>query len=80
MQPSNGVLARVPGQYIGQACVALPDAVTAEADEMTVEVAAGWAGRVKLTFTKHRYRRSNAKASYVSWICRRADAVVTPSE
>jgi len=73
----NGILARVPGQYIGQAIQSLPDAVTATMDEMTVEVDAGWAGRVRLKCTKHRYRRSKGKFSATTWICRHAEAVAT---
>ncbi|MDY0744801.1 hypothetical protein SNE35_09795 [Paucibacter sp. R3-3] len=37
----NGILAKVPGQYVGQACVALPDPVTFAAEEVTAEVDAG---------------------------------------
>lgn len=71
----NGILARVPGEYIAQAGRSLPDPATAPDEQMRVEIDAGWAGRVRLTFTKFRYRRPKAKASSVFWNCKHAEAV-----
>jgi len=71
----NGILARVPGEYIAKAGRSLPDAATAPEERMRVEIDAGWAGRVRLTFTKFRYRRPKAKSSYVFWNCKHAEAV-----
>lgn len=74
----NGILARVPGELIGQASMTLPDAATAPDDEMYVEVDAGWLGRVRLKFSKHKYRRPKGKFSAVSWQCGYAEAVAKP--
>lgn len=68
----NGILARVPGEYIAQASKSLPDPACAIDDEMCVEIDAGWAGRVRLTFRKQRYSRPRGKTSYVAWLCRHA--------
>jgi len=76
----NGILARVPGQYIAQGCLSLPNPLSTTAEELTAEVDAGWAGRVLLTFTKYRYRRSKDKTSSVIWLCRRADPVEPATE
>lgn len=73
----NGILARVPGQFIAQASKSLPDPACAIADEICVEVDAAWAGRVRLTFRKQRYSRPRGKISYVSWLCRHAEPVDT---
>lgn len=74
----NGILARVPGEFIGQASMTLPDAATAPGNVMYVEVDAGWLGRVRLTFSKHKYRRPKGKFSAVSWRCGFAEAVAKP--
>jgi hypothetical protein len=76
----NGILARVPGEYIFQATRSLPDPACATADEMLVEIDAGWVGRVRLTFRKQRYSRPRAKASYVAWFCRHAEQVAPTVE
>lgn len=73
--PENGILARVPSQYLGQAQVSLPDAALAPQDEVCVEVDAGWLGRVRLTFRKYRYTRPKGKFSAVAWSCRYAEPV-----
>lgn len=74
-QAGNGILSRVPGQYIAQASKSLPDPSCAVDDEICVEIDADWAGRVRLTFRKQRYSRPKGKISYVSWLCRHAEAV-----
>lgn len=71
----NGILARVPGQYVGQAQCSLPDAALTPDDEIRVEVDAGWLGRVRLTFRKYRYTRPQGKFSAVAWTCRHAEKV-----
>lgn len=73
----NGILARVPGQYVGQAQRALPVAALMPDDEISVEVDAGWLGRVRLTFRKYRYTRPMGKFSAVAWSCRYAE-LITP--
>lgn len=74
----NGILARVPGQYIALASRSLPDPACAVEHEMRVEIDAAWAGRVRLTFEKQRYCRPKAKTSYWAWHCRHAEAVAAP--
>ena len=74
----NGILSRVPGQYIALASKSLPDPACAVDDEMCVEIDAAWAGRVRLTFRKQRYSRPKGKISYVSWLCRHAEHVEPP--
>lgn len=76
----NGILARVPGEYIAKAGRSLPDAATAPDELMRVEIDAGWAGRVRLTFTKFRYRRPKAKSFYVFWNCKHAEAVAPAAQ
>jgi hypothetical protein len=71
----EGILARVPGQFIAQASKSLPDPACALDDEMYVEIEAAWVGRVRLTFKKQRYSRPKGKISYVAWLCRHAEPV-----
>ncbi|MCE4556856.1 hypothetical protein [Pelomonas cellulosilytica] len=70
----NGILGRVPSQYVAQALNSLPAPACTVDDEIRVEVDADWAGRVCLTFKKQHYRRSRAKTSYCSWLCTYAEA------
>jgi len=74
----NGILARVPGQFIAQAARTLPDPACALDDEIFVEIDAALAGRVRLTFRKQRYSRPRGNISYVSWLCRHAEPVSLP--
>jgi hypothetical protein len=76
----NGILAHVPGQYVGQAQISLPDAALVTGDEIRVEVDAGWLGRVRLTFRKYRYTRPAGKFSAVAWSSRHAERVVLPDQ
>lgn len=71
----NGILAKVPSQFVGQAQSALPDAALVPDDEISVEVDAAWLGRVRLTFRKYRYTRPKGKFSAVAWSCRHAEQV-----
>lgn len=71
----NGILACVPGAYVGQAQHSLPDPATFPGDEVHVEVHAGWLGPVRLTFRKYRYRRPKGKFSAVAWSCHHAERV-----
>lgn len=76
----NGILARVPGQYIAQASKSLPDPACALDDEMCVEIDAAPTGRVRLTFRKQRYSRPRGKIAYFSWLCRHAEPVAPAGE
>jgi hypothetical protein len=71
----NGILARVPGQFIAQASKSLPDPACALDDEICVEIDAARAGLVRLTFRKQRYSRPRGNISYVAWLCRHAEHV-----
>lgn len=71
----NGILAHVPGQYVGQAQSSLPDAALAADEVISVEVDAGWLGRVRLTFRKYRYTRPKGKFSAMAWSCCHAEVV-----
>ncbi|MFY2599469.1 hypothetical protein ACOTHJ_21150 [Achromobacter xylosoxidans] len=69
----NGILEQVPGQYVAQAALTLPPAATAEDRDYTVEIDAGHAGPVRLTFRRQKTRR--AKRTHWFWLAQRADAV-----
>lgn len=69
----NGILERVPGPYVAQAARTLPPAATAEGRDYTVEIDAGHAGRVQLTFRKQKAKR--VKHMHWFWSAKRADAV-----
>lgn len=76
----NGILARVPSRFIAKASGTLPDPACALDDEISVEIDADWAGRVRLTFRKQRYCRPRGKTAYVAWLCRHAEAVAPAGE
>jgi hypothetical protein len=80
MHVGNGILSRVPGEYIGAASQSLPAAVSAPDQVMSVEIDAGWLGRVRLTFEKHKYHRPKGKFSAVSWSCKHAELVAPPEQ
>lgn len=67
----NGILEQVQGQYVAEAIKALPAAVTAEDRDHFVEIEAGHAGRVRLTFRKQKAKRG--KFSHWFWQAKRAD-------
>ncbi|CAB3664078.1 hypothetical protein LMG26696_03527 [Achromobacter pulmonis] len=69
----NGILEQVPGQYVAQAALTLPPAATAEDRDYTVEIDAGHAGLVRITFRRQKARR--AKHMHWFWLAQRADAV-----
>ncbi len=67
----NGILEQVPGQYVAQAALTLPPAVTAEDRDYPVEINAGHAGLVRITFRRQKTRR--AKRTHWFWSAKRAD-------
>lgn len=71
----EGILARVPGQFLVQASKSLPDPACALDDEMSVDVEAPWVGPVRLTFKRRRYSRPNGKIPYVAWLCWHAEPI-----
>lgn len=68
----NGILEQVGGQYVAAAIKTLPPAVTAEDRDHFVEIDAGHAGRVRLTFRKQKAKRG--KFSHWFWQAKRADS------
>lgn len=69
----NGILEQVQGQYVAEAIKTLPPAVTAEDRDHLVEIDAGHAGRVRLTFRKQKAKRG--KFSHWFWRASRAEQV-----
>jgi len=74
-QADNGILARVPSQFIAQAGRTLPDPACAIEEQLHVEIDADWMGLVRLTFRKRRYSRPRAKTSYCAWHCLHAEQI-----
>lgn len=73
----NGILGRVPGQYIAAAGKNLPDPTTSTAEEVSAVVDAAWLGQVRVTFRRSRVRHH--KHSHWFWAAFRADAVSAPA-
>jgi hypothetical protein len=73
----NGILARVPAQYLGAATNSLPDPTTATEDVMCVEVDTTkmWHGRVRLSFKRALHRQPSRKKSWWSWQCFHAERI-----
>ncbi|MFY1848684.1 hypothetical protein [Achromobacter dolens] len=69
----NGILEQVPGQYVARAALTLPPAATAEDRDYPVEIDAGHAGLVRITFRRQKARR--AKYTHWFWSARRADTI-----
>ena len=61
----NGILEQVGGNYIALAQQSLPPAATAEDRDYAVEIDAGHAGLVRVTFRRQKARR--AKHSHWFW-------------
>lgn len=74
MDPSsgNGILARVPGEFVSLGSTSLPDPETATDQELTVTVDADWAGVVRITYRRHLVK--HRKHSHWYWRAVRADA------
>ena len=69
----NGILEHVPVQYVAQALQSLPPPATAADRDYQVEIDAGHAGMVRITFRRQKARR--AKHSHWFWLAQRADKV-----
>lgn len=69
----NGILDKVPGQYLGDALKQLPPAATAEDRDYPVEVDAGHAGRVRIIFRNQKAKRG--KFSHWFWLAKRAEQI-----
>jgi hypothetical protein len=68
----NGILAKVPGEFIAMASKGLPDPETATEGTLSAEIDASWAGRVRLTYVRQLVR--HRKHSHWYWLAVRADA------
>jgi hypothetical protein len=74
--PSNGILGRLPSQYVAAASKTLPDPKATPGDLIQAEVDTGdWGGRVRLSFKKQQVRRSKPRSSLVFWTCFHAERV-----
>jgi hypothetical protein len=71
--PGNGILAQVPGDFVGRAALSLPDAETSRSDTATATIDAAWAGTVRITY--ERVRIKHGKSAHWAWCATRADAV-----
>lgn len=67
----NGILAEVPGQYVAEAALILPPAVTAEDREYPVEIDAGRAGMARIFYRKQKAR--HGKHSHWFWLAQRGE-------
>jgi hypothetical protein len=68
----NGILARVPGQFVALGAEQLPDPEAAQAGEQSVELDADYAGRVRITYD--RTLAQHGKSRHWYWRAVRADA------
>jgi len=69
----NGILTTVPGDYTHQAMRTLPAAATAPQEKISVIVAAGHLGPVRIDFRRYRYR--HYKNTVWAWSAVRAEKV-----
>ncbi|MVW72118.1 hypothetical protein [Bordetella sp. 15P40C-2] len=67
----NGILARVPGQFVAQASHILPPPELADDGEHQAEIDAGHAGRVRIYYKRQRAKRG--KHSHWFWVAVRAE-------
>lgn len=72
MRSDNGILTKVPGEYVAQGAQSLPDPATATADTMIVALDAGWVGPVCITY--RRQLAQHRKHTHWYWHAVRADA------
>lgn len=70
---NNGILEQVGGNYIALAQQSLPPAAIAEDRDYPVEIDAGHAGLVRVTFRRQKARRN--KTTHWFWSAKRADRV-----
>ena len=72
-EPANGILTRIPGQYIGASLNTLPAAAAATVDTMQTEIHVPDIGLVR--FTARRSRGRHGKTLHVFWTATRAELV-----
>jgi hypothetical protein len=78
LQPDNGILAQVPGQFTGAAAMSLPPADSVARDAvLTVDVEAAHVGSVRLSFTPKLAQHRRHRHWY--WSAFRADSIDTPA-
>jgi hypothetical protein len=67
----NGILSKIPGQYVAVANQILPKAETAQDDTMQAVVEVPGFGHVRLTFKRLRHKRG--KSVHYFWCANRAE-------
>jgi hypothetical protein len=72
---NNGILGRIPGEYIARASQALPDPAKATEARMSAEVdtTAVWSGLVRITFERAAHKHN--KHRWHSWVAVYAEKV-----
>lgn len=68
----NGILSRIPGQYISRALRTLPNAETATDEQMEATIDVPGIGAVRIT--AKRFRHKKGKAVMYFWTAERATA------
>jgi len=71
--PANGILARIPGDYVTDAKVSLAPPTAAGPSHAEVVIEAGDAGTVRVFFERRQARHH--KSSYYFWCAYRAEPV-----
>lgn len=74
LQADDGLLAAMPGEFVGKASLALPDPQTASQETMSVVIEAAWAGTVRIHFRRYRYTHLSRDAW--KWSAYRAEKVL----
>lgn len=69
----NGILARVPSEYVARASDLLPKPRADGPKEMTAEIDAAHVGRVRIRFVY--YCHKNRKSMHEFWLACHAEAV-----
>lgn len=71
----NGMLAHVPGIYVGEAAGQLPNAETATQPIASTVVTVPHLGPMRITFTRKKMR--HGKHSHWAWVAAHAEAAVS---
>ena len=70
MSDQENMLSKVPGQYVAQAILSLPEAQLSVGEVMEATIEVPGLGRVKITCRK--FRRRKGRAARVFWTAERA--------
>jgi hypothetical protein len=74
LQADDGLLAAMPGEFVGKASLTLPDPQMASQETMSVVIEAAWAGTVRIHFRRYRYTHLSRDAW--KWSAYRAEKVL----